>query len=76
MHGETIKFVCIFALVIRHVNRIPDTSRVICWPVACAILPRFSTSSHKRHDFRGGKNTEHKMCFFYILYNCCLVVLF
>jgi len=32
--------------------------------VACPALQNFSTLSHKRHEFRGGKNVvEHKICF-------------
>ena len=30
--------------------------------VACSVLQYFSTLSHKRHDFRKRKVTEHKMC--------------
>jgi hypothetical protein len=29
---------------------------------ACPAVPRFSTVSHKRHDFRGVGGTEHEMC--------------
>jgi hypothetical protein len=35
--------------------------RIILSPVACPALQYFSALSHKRHDFRGRKNTEHKM---------------
>jgi len=34
--------------------------------VACPALQYISTLSHKRHDFRKIKVTEHKMCFDFI----------
>jgi hypothetical protein len=36
--------------------------------MACPALPYFPTLSHKRHDFRGEKFTEHKMCVFEFLH--------
>ena len=32
-----------------------------CVVFYCPALPYFSTLSHKRNDFRGEKNVEHKM---------------
>jgi len=36
--------------------------RIIFICVACPALSYFSTLSHKLHDFRGEKVTEHKIC--------------
>jgi hypothetical protein len=47
------------ALVTQHAM---PTRRIILPSVACPALPYFSTLSHKRHDFRKKKVTEHKMC--------------
>jgi hypothetical protein len=50
---------CVLAvLVIQHAMRM---RRVTLPSVACPALRNFSALSHKRHDFRGGKVTEHKM---------------
>jgi len=35
--------------------------RIILSPVTCPALQYFSALSHKRHDFRGGGDTEDKM---------------
>lgn len=44
---------CMFvALLIQHAKRV---RRVLLLSVACLVQPYFSTSCHKRHDFRGGK---------------------
>jgi len=42
-----------------HANR---TVFVLFSSVPCPALTYFSTLSHKRHDFRGEKVIEHKMC--------------
>jgi len=34
---------------------------IVFW--ASLLLQHFRTLSHRRHDFRGGKNTKPKMCF-------------
>ena len=48
------------ALVIQNAN--PMRS-IIMLSVACLALPYFSTSSHKRHDFRGKQVIENKTSF-------------
>ena len=52
--------VCNLALVIRHENRIFSAPYLLS--VACLAVSHFFTSSHIRHDFRGKKFTENKMC--------------
>jgi len=47
------------ALFIQHAKRM---RRIVFSSLACMVLPYYSTLSHKRHDFRGEKNTERKMC--------------
>jgi len=52
-------WVCILALGIQHAMR---TLRIILSSVTSPALSHFSTSSYKRHDFRGGKKLiEQKM---------------
>jgi hypothetical protein len=52
----------LLALVIQHEIRM---CRIILSSVTCPALRYFSTSSHKRYDFRKKKNgTKHKMCTF------------
>jgi len=49
------------ALVVQHATRLHCA---ILPSVACPALPYFSTLSHKRHDFRGGKKKFNiKLCF-------------
>ena len=43
------------ALVIHHAKRM---RRIILLSVACLALLHFSTLSHKRYDFRGGKASK------------------
>ena len=53
--------VCVFvALGIQHATRMCP---VTLSSVACPGITCFSTSSHKRHDFRGGGVTELTVCF-------------
>jgi len=52
------------ALVIQHAMRM---RRIILSSVACLSLQYFSTLSHKRHDFRGKRVTDHKMRFLFSL---------
>ena len=63
--GKAISIIsseCVFiALVTQNAMRI---RRIILSSVVCLALPYFSTLSHKRHDFRGGKVTEHKLLVF------------
>ena len=47
------------ALVIQHAKRM---RRIILSSVICRALPYFSALSHKRHDLRGKKVTEYKVC--------------
>jgi hypothetical protein len=51
---------------IQHAKRM---RRIILW-VPCPILPYFSTSSHKRHDFRETLLNIKYMC--YYLYKFCM----
>jgi len=46
------------ALVIQHSKRV---RRIILPAVTCLAVPCFSTSFHKRHDFRGGGDIEPKI---------------
>jgi hypothetical protein len=58
------------ALDIQHAMRMRHvTLSSLRWP-ALQFCP---TLSHKRHDFREKKVTEHKMCFDF-LYNFCLKI--
>jgi hypothetical protein len=51
---------CVFVnLVIQYTMRM---RRVILSSVACLGLQNFSTFSHKLHDYRKRKGTEHKVC--------------
>ena len=53
---------CVFvALVIQHKMHM---LHIILSSVSSMALPRFSTLSHRRHDFLEKNVTEHKMCIF------------
>jgi len=43
--------------------------RILLSPVACLFATKFSTLSHKRHDFLK-KNFEYRMCVFIFLTTC------
>jgi hypothetical protein len=45
--------------------------RVMQSPVACPVLPNFSTLSHKRNDFRKEKSYSTQNVGFDFLYNFC-----
>jgi len=51
-------------LVILHAKRMRRMS--------CPALPYFSTLSHKRHVFRGGKKVTEQNAGFDLLYKLCL----
>jgi hypothetical protein len=55
---NTLRTVCILALLIRHATRM---RRIMLPSVACLALPYIPTLSHKRQDFRK-KVIGHKMC--------------
>jgi hypothetical protein len=53
---------CIIVLVIRHENRI---SSALYYTAMCGLsgcIPHFPPLCHKRHQFRGKKEGEHKTC--------------
>ena len=59
---------CVFvALVIYHTKLV---SRIMP-PATYLVLPYFSTSSHKQHDFLKKKVIKRKLCFDFF-YNFCL----
>jgi hypothetical protein len=67
--GVYMSVVVHVALFIEHATR---TRCIVTSFVAPLASPYFSTLSHKRHDFRGGKKViEHKICFDF-LNNVCL----
>jgi hypothetical protein len=64
---------CVFvALVIQHAKRMRP---IILSSVACVALPYFSTSSNKRHDFRGKSYWTQNVCFDFLC-NFCLKYFF
>ena len=52
-------------LVMKHAKRV---RHITLSSMDCPAIPYFSTSFHKRHDFRRKKATEHKMCVFELLH--------
>ena len=60
------------ALVTQHAKRV---CRIILLSATCPALLNISTLSHKWHDFRGKKVTEHKMCVLIFLLSETFVII-
>ena len=56
-----IACVCVVTLVIQHANRISSAPYYISF-FDLSGSGMFFTSSHERHDFRGGGIIKHEMC--------------